>query len=541
MFLMTNLDKIHDNNSKDETRGEDTESSMKKLDEADILPSNEKLKGETQPLSYGILPSDTLASAAVKEYMRRFAPKEGLSPETKNKLICYSSFAAIKLHNKVRIKEAAREILCASRKEGVEDSMMMKIFQCLKSVEDSVIHKMPIQQKEKSPTTPQSLAKFNSEDSSDSTSVASVDFEAKFGLMEDVDESEDIQAFLTRFKTLVEGGHFPDANIDALEVICQKSEAKDYGDDVEVDLVHGFVKKDFLVSDKELTTEEKLWSEGPDKDLYRRYSDFLKKIPVEVENPSDLHKRLKTLDKYLITEVHDVNSGDTEVYLMDESVVEVAYVNEEEEKRAAEKPKKVEKSSSINSDDKRKGRVGAFQKPGEKLAALEKMFEERDEMIIREFTKRSTRLERWMSPWERSFRIDQDSIVSARKIDGVASAAAASMTNQSRRRRMELHFPVTQHWRKSYKERTKAHTGYFDVDYFSLKESSVVSGQRHRLDDVPWEHRDVKQRLLLGKDIAFNRNWFGRFVTWHFRCLPCQFFISVVDSSIICLTSCLIV
>ena len=99
-------------------------------------------------------------------------------------------------------------------------------------------------------------------------------------------------------------------------------------------------------------------------------------------------------------------------------------------------------------------------------------------------------------------------------ISGVAAAAA--MTNQSRKREIELQLPVMQHWRQSYKERTKAHTGYFDVDYFSLKESSGVSGHVHRLDSVPWEHRDVKQRFLLEKDIAVNRNWFGKFVTLQF-------------------------
>ena len=215
-----------------------------------------------------------------------------------------------------------------------------------------------------------------------------------------------------------------------------------------------------------------------------------------------------------MTEVCDIKSGDSEVFLLDESVVEVAYVDEEEEKRTDEKQNNVEKSSTIRSENKKKA-VKAFKKSGEKLAgALEKMFEERDEKIIREYTKNNTQLEHWMSPWDKSVPVDQDGIVSARNISGVAAAAA--MTNQSRKREIELQLPVMQHWRQSYKERTKAHTGYFDVDYFSLKESSGVSGHVHRLDSVPWEHRDVKQRFLLEKDIAVNRNWFGKFVTLQF-------------------------
>jgi len=607
---------------------------------------------------------NTLESFAVSEYLSRFAPSEGLPAKDDDQLRYYCRKAARMVEKKVPIKDAARKILRASRKQGVPDTLIVKIFQCLKFAEErgGPAREKKSSREEVSPstsscpsrvvitkkTTPLSsvnnvqvptttgasstaasanenallgegetgessqpkptlvlqqtnegsgdniaeeqdnkrrdrkerssqteAAKKNegrdgrvevknkqehadketqhhakashpklSQSLSEDSSVASatqIDFERKFGDMEEIDESEDIQAFLTRFKTLKEGGHFPDANVEALEDLGHEVD-KDDADNIEVDLVHGFVKKDLLIAEKELTEEEKLWSEDPETDLYRKYSDFLKKMPVEVKKPDtdqidtkSENETLGGLQKQQIAEMRDVNFGDAEVFLMEESVVEVAYVDEEEELRATEKSRNKEKwefakafkksmnrpgdvvrGRKVNQGDKTRVMPSAVVPVrSEKLDALEKMFEDRDEKIIRGLQSRNPQVAHWVSPWGKHQEHDMstDTTITtmaeqpgAPAIDGVAAVAA--MTTRSIRGNIS----TKPHWRRSYEERTKAHTGYFDVDYYSLYDSSVVIGEPHRLDAVSWEHRDVKQRFLHEKDIAFSRNWFGAFI-----------------------------
>jgi hypothetical protein len=69
--------------------------------------------------------------------------------------------------------------------------------------------------------------------------------------------------------------------------------------------------------------------------------------------------------------------------------------------------------------------------------------------------------------------------------------------------------PVSHHWRMAYRERTRNHSGYADINVFSLYEASIVVAENHSFDDEPWEYRNVKQRFLHEKSISFSRNWFG--------------------------------
>ena len=89
------------------------------------------------------------------------------------------------------------------------------------------------------------------------------------------------------------------------------------------------------------------------------------------------------------------------------------------------------------------------------------------------------------------------------------AAAAAVISRWSPRRSSHLRHPVKQQWKLSYRERTKNHPGYFEVNLYSLKEMSVPVTFPHILDSVPWEDREVKQRFLHEHSVAFSRNWFG--------------------------------
>jgi hypothetical protein len=64
-------------------------------------------------------------------------------------------------------------------------------------------------------------------------------------------------------------------------------------------------------------------------------------------------------------------------------------------------------------------------------------------------------------------------------------------------------------WKLSYKQRTKGHSGYFDVDLNSLLESATFGKGHWPSDDTPWEVRYVRQRFLHERSLSFSRNWFG--------------------------------
>ena len=64
-------------------------------------------------------------------------------------------------------------------------------------------------------------------------------------------------------------------------------------------------------------------------------------------------------------------------------------------------------------------------------------------------------------------------------------------------------------WNRSYKQRTKGHTGYFNVDVHSLQESATFGAGDWPQDDTPWELRSVRQRFLHERSLSFSRNWFG--------------------------------
>lgn len=64
-------------------------------------------------------------------------------------------------------------------------------------------------------------------------------------------------------------------------------------------------------------------------------------------------------------------------------------------------------------------------------------------------------------------------------------------------------------WSVSYKQRTREHAGYFDVNVNSLLESATFGEGHWPKDDTPWELRYVRQRFLHERSLTFSRNWFG--------------------------------
>jgi hypothetical protein len=113
--------------------------------------------------------------------------------------------------------------------------------------------------------------------------------------------------------------------------------------------------------------------------------------------------------------------------------------------------------------------------------------------------------EQWLAPKQlKVIEVDDP-----REINGVE--AAETLSCPAFRRNTRKGCPGTDQWRLPYKERTSAHPGYFNVDVYSLYNSTDALTQIHRLDSKPWENREVKQLFLYEQSIAFCRNWFGRF------------------------------
>jgi hypothetical protein len=105
---------------------------------------------------------------------------------------------------------------------------------------------------------------------------------------------------------------------------------------------------------------------------------------------------------------------------------------------------------------------------------------------------------RWLSPRNSA------SLIKPKPIDGVATAESLGKFLYGKKM-----LPLTRPWKLSYKERTKAHSGYFKVDVYSVYEAASTDYTPHELDYTPWEHRGVQQRFLHEQSIGFSRNWFG--------------------------------
>ena len=88
-------------------------------------------------------------------------------------------------------------------------------------------------------------------------------------------------------------------------------------------------------------------------------------------------------------------------------------------------------------------------------------------------------------------------------IDGVAAAAALTQ-------KRSLRGPRRTHLTQSTQERTKEHSGFLDIDFYSLYESTTCHAENEEIDKAPWEYRDVRQKFLYEKSVDC-RNWFGSF------------------------------
>ena len=436
-----------------------------------------------------VLEPKSTALRAIEEYKKLCVSSEGLSPSDEEMLELYVGKATNLLESKVPIKEAAAQILRSSRKHGVSDDVVIKIFQAIKAVGYD-------------------------------TSKAESQPEAT-QLTKDVDEAEPLTG--NDQKKPVEEASSPASN-------------------------DGSVNR---------TDEDDCLKASTEPPLHLPPPATSDPFDDEESYDSDVSE---TFQRKTVAEMRNVNDGDMEVYLMDEENVEVAYIDEageadavddvtnekeeeeEEEEKSDTQISQPEEATTTDGNDQKvdtppDGDVKISPKQHEKLqrrsprgtkgsksnkraiddnipAAIDELapvasYEyyqpgepEKDfkKMILRQqiFQKQSVEEQPG----------DGDSV----QLGGVAAAIA--ITQRSPRHKSQSNkilYSKRPVYRRSYQERTREHSGYFDVDFYSLSDATAINQEAHRLDEESWEDRDVKQRFLHEKSISFSRNWFGEY------------------------------
>jgi hypothetical protein len=95
-------------------------------------------------------------------------------------------------------------------------------------------------------------------------------------------------------------------------------------------------------------------------------------------------------------------------------------------------------------------------------------------------------------------------------IDGVAGAENLDKFSFGKRL-----FSASRPWRLMYKERTRNHSGYFNINVCSIYDSSGVAVPEE-LDSTPWEHRGETKVPLRSQCLLFKK------LVWSARSFPWQ-------------------
>jgi hypothetical protein len=77
---------------------------------------------------------------------------------------------------------------------------------------------------------------------------------------------------------------------------------------------------------------------------------------------------------------------------------------------------------------------------------------------------------------------------------------------------------LEEQWFLPREERLAGHSGYLNIDFYSLYEATAVKAEDEDIDKAPWEFRDVGQRFLHEKSLE-SRNWFGKIVNCSRACV----------------------
>jgi len=391
-----------------------------------------------------------------------------------------------------------------------------------------------------------------------------LDYEEKFGPMQKIDESEMASGFLNRFLALKAGGHFPDANVREIG-LPDPVISFDEGDQscIEVDLVHGYVRKDLFVDNgveeksKQYLSHQKviqqpLTTEGTDQRSFQspfsdnhecpddceyayldaREDESCKKFRITVseireganESSNDLER-----DTHLSPRKHDafhltksatfnndlddekVSSAKIDVSPIENSLSMVSSLSffDFECQTKPKLPREIafqKDEPSLTPQNKNNGLVNPV------LSVWKKFFSIEERLHKRELQQAKMALQQhgviilgWESPWgiHSSSHLRALTAPNPFHINGVAAAAHFV------RRRCNVGFPVPLKTKQIGKRRAKYCPASERLDVFSFRES-LSRSYCTQLDRLPWEKRIVGQKFLSEKSLE-SRNWFGSF------------------------------
>jgi hypothetical protein len=280
--------------------------------------------------------------------------------------------------------------------------------------------------------------------------------DSRFDDMEELNEDEAISAFLSRFGTLHKGGHFPEGNTDAIQDYIET----DFGAGeaaVEIDVEYGFVNKDLAVREETDHGGDSAWWESVQK--AEKKPNLTTCSSTESNGRSGHTTDNAEGAKPAQPPAH--NNSSRRPRREARLVVNTAYV-------------------TTDHDDHR-----------------DHIFHRLNEMAT--FGKGWEGHAKWLSPTANS------KFSRPQHINGVA------VTENIRRFVFSKSlFKNHRPWRRLYRDRTQYHSGFKNVDVYSIYESTIVDLEPDEDEEcIPWEHREVLQRFLQEKSFSFSRNWFG--------------------------------
>mmetsp|Transcript_21610 Transcript_21610/g.33017 ORF Transcript_21610/g.33017 Transcript_21610/m.33017 type:complete len:2075 (+) Transcript_21610:97-6321(+) len=292
--------------------------------------------------------------------------------------------------------------------------------------------------------------------------------------MDDLNEDDAIGAFLARFGALKAGGHIIGNGSEVSDADANNNECKD--EEVEVDVEVGYVNKNLHGDD-----EEEEWWKGM----------------------SHLERKAAARRAALTSPTSDMNE------------CEAGEDDEDNEDDEAEDESSASSRSEIDSHPESKKERPPSAKQNKNffpddvddidMASASFAYDTRTENAIWNRKKAIAthggweKHSSWLSPRNKR------QVHNPLPIDGVAAAEGLGRFMFSKR----LLLAVRRPWKLPYKERTKNHPGFFNVDIHSVYDSSAVHLVSGEVGVTPWEHREVQQRFLHERSVTFSRNWFG--------------------------------
>jgi len=328
----------------------------------------------------------------------------------------------------------------------------------------------------------------------------------RFDFIENVDESENINAYLTRMTTLKKGGHLPGLNTKAIKSYEEQVIGEEDDDCVEVDIDVGFVKRALAPSP---TDEQNSWDDNIHATRYMPIEELSERDGQQDLNTSIDHTRSSSNQR---SSSSRTSSRSSFVPTFKAGVAESAQPPIIVKSSSSSLGAILDQEEDFDNDPAPLGMV-KFPHPSstESYESMNDDWMRKTDLATRNAQHPS---KSWLTRTtsEISNKLRFAVVETPKSINGVEAAKKLAM----RRSRVyggnrRSFIPSTNAWKLSYKERTKDHPGYFNVDFCSLMDSAAVGPlQSHRMDDKPWESRDTRQNFLHDRSIGLSKNWFGK-------------------------------